>query len=104
MKASSSRTRFPGRAGDPERQHHAAVMTTTIARVSSRNVSSGFHVPGSDNDLPCHGASVEFSLNRTDVNAVAILAIPYLSRKRRYTGTASPSRKVSTTMYSMFSV
>ena len=27
MKASTSRARFPGRAGDPERQHHAAVMT-----------------------------------------------------------------------------
>jgi hypothetical protein len=39
LKDSSSRTRFPGRAGDPERQHHAAVMTTTIAHASPSRVS-----------------------------------------------------------------
>lgn len=49
MKDSSSRTRFPGRAGDPERQHHAAVMTTTIAHAQARGTFDG-------NDLPCHGA------------------------------------------------
>lgn len=48
MKASSSHTRFPGRAGYPERQHHAAVMTTTIAHAEPRRTFD-------ENDLPCHG-------------------------------------------------
>jgi hypothetical protein len=69
MKASTLRARFPGRAGDPERQHHAAVMTTTIARMKRvprvPKVQEVPRVSVLQNDLPCHDTTGDFSLNRS---------------------------------------